>query len=118
MQMKKLLLFFLFFFVCGSIMSAYTKKYRVIQNGIPLDEQLDSILREIEKTHETDLVEIKIDGGYYSVTRIIEIQGLTNRVVIRGSKRNPTIISGSIMIEGWEVMPDGLWRCRLSLIHI
>lgn len=94
-------------------MSAYTKKYRVIQNGIPLDEQLDSILREIEKTHETDLVEIKIDGGYYSVTRIIEIQGLTNRVVIRGSKRNPTIISGSIMIEGWEVMPDGLWRCRL-----
>lgn len=110
--------FFLFmcFCVAWNEVSAHTHKYRITQNGVSFEKQLSDILDGIKNISETDDIVIIVENGYYSVAKTIIIDGGNHRISLVGSKTKETILSGSIVVEGWELQPDGLWRCKVPQV--
>jgi len=117
MTSKKLALFLcVFFCITWNEVSAHTHKYRITQNGVPFEKQLSVILDDIKQVPESDNIVIIVESGYYSVSKTINISGDNHKISLVGSKNKETIISGSILVEGWELQPDGLWRCKVPKI--
>lgn len=89
------------------------KQYRISQNGTPFEEQLSRILAEINEVPGNGAITIKIESGYYSITKTIDIIAGRHKINFIGSKNKPTIISGSIEVKGWEILSNGMWRSRI-----
>lgn len=92
----------------------YSKEYRITQNKIPIDIQLEAIINTINSLSEDESATIRIEAGYYSISKTIEINNLNHSIIICGAKNKPTVISGSIVITGWETTKDGLWKTKLT----
>ena len=92
---------------------AYSSKvYKIKNNGIPFDIQLFEILSNIDNLKGSCSATIKIEGGYYSISKTINITGGRHKIIIEGDKNKPTIISGSKDVEGWSVLKNGIWRSQ------
>lgn len=97
-------------------MSCYAKVFVVAKNDIPIDIQLEMILSEVDNILGDEDVTIKIRGGYYYTTKTIDINTNRHRIIIEGTGPKQAIISGSVEVNGWEVLPNGMWRCRIPSI--
>jgi len=86
------------------------KVYRISDNGISFENQLYRILSVINDIPGNENITVKIENGYYVITKTINIVTGNHKINFIGSKKNPPIISGSIAIKKWEILPDGTWR--------
>ena len=102
----------LFVFLFTSNVPVYSKEYKISQNKLSLEKQLTTIIDEINRMPGNERVVIKIDRGYYTVSKTIDINVKNHHVDIIGAKNNTTIISGSIEVTGWQELPNGMWRCK------
>lgn len=102
-------------FVCclTSNLMVYSKDYVVYQNGAQFEEQLSRIMNDINRIPNEEPIVIRIEAGYYSISKTVILNGGEHHVTIIGAKRKPTVISGSIAVEGWQQLPNGLWRSRV-----
>ena len=106
-------LFFLFSLFCStSCILAYPKYYRIVHDMETIESQFSKIINEIKKLPNEEPITIFIDGGYFNISKTINLKDVKHDIIIIGSKKSPTIISGSIKVEGWEQQTDGLWKSR------
>ena len=93
---------------------AYSKEYRISPKGGAFEIQLSKILSDINKIAGNNIITIKVEDGYYELNNTINIEGsIKHPIILEGAKNKQTIISGSIIVEGWQVLPNGMWRCRI-----
>lgn len=110
-----LLLFFIIIF--AESCEACDFEYRIRNNGESFDKQLYGIIAEINSIPGTENITIRMDEGYYAIAKTIEINECKHRLQLIGSKSKPTIISGSIEVKGWEIMPNGIWRGHVPIVE-
>lgn len=112
-------LFFLFCLFCStSSILAYPKYYRIVHDMETIESQFSKIINEIKKLPNEEPITIFIDGGYFNISKTINLKDVKHDIIIIGSKKSPTIISGSIKVEGWEQQTDGLWKSRVPIINM
>ena len=92
---------------------ALSKEYRITQKAGSFEDQLSSIIYEINSTPGHNNVIVRIDKGYYPLSHTINIECTSHRIELCGSRNKQTIILGSYELTEWEEMPEGLWRCKL-----
>lgn len=108
-----LLVLILSLFNCNTL---FSRDYRIVQNGETFDIQLSRILNDINSIPGNDPITIRIDKGYYPVSKTIQIQESKHRILFCGSRNGETIISGSIKVERWDKLQNGLWRSHKPLL--
>lgn len=107
----------LFFIYLSTVLSCSVleaKEYRIKPSDGSLEYQLTAILSAVDSLPGTEAVTIRIEKGYYEVTNTIHVRGRNHPITIIGGKS--TIISGSITIDEWEVLPNGFWKSRSTYI--
>ena len=101
------------FFLFTHSLPCYTKIYTITEKGSSLECQVERIFSEIKSLAETEEITIQIKSGYYPISKPIEIKGWRHEIVFVGSKDSPPVISGSIEVTEWKVLPDGIWKGRV-----
>lgn len=93
--------------------SVNAQNYVITQNGGSFETQLSKIIKDIEKFPRNNSITVEIEKGYYNISKTININGGSHNVIIKGSSNARTIVSGSIVVQGWEVLDNGLWRTHV-----
>ncbi len=101
------------FFISLYSLSCFSKVYTISGDDKSFEVQLSKILSDIDRLPDSEKVKVKIKGGYYPLSRTIQVKIRKHHISIEGSKHEPVVISGSIAVNEWDVLPGGIWRGRL-----
>lgn len=93
--------------------TASSKDFKITREAGSFESQLRGIVQEINAVSGKAPITIRIEEGYYGISRTIELTGSRHPIIISGTKSKTSIISGSIEVDGWMVMPNGLWRSQV-----
>lgn len=85
------------------------------KNNGPL-ATMEAALMKARKASKTDDVFIEIASGIYYLTQPLMLSpgDFSHKVTIRGSGKEPAILSGGIQIRNWEKRANDLWVADLS----
>lgn len=114
------------FLMSGMWLSAQTNIY-VATNGSDTSsgtqaspvKTVEAALKLARKTAGSDTVYINIASGTYLLDKPLEITEVDSKpIVFQGDAQNKPILNGAIKISGWEVTPEGWWKCRVpEVVH-
>lgn len=99
--------------IVGCLLMVPSMSFAQTINFTP-DSFSPEILQKIIKERQGESVTVNLAEGYYYLHEPVVLTGSNYKtVVVKGDEGHNVHLVGGVRLTGWEVVKNGLWRCRL-----